>query len=331
MKKGNAYRRRRKAKPQKKTSTRDLAKKALKKVNEMEGEEEHKWYDQHRNLTRMRSITGWATSSTFPLTNILPLQSANQTSAVGSYNKRIGAKIHVSGVYLNIQYSWPAITDSTIQRYPPFARIKYALVLQKKSLQATTGSDSTGTVVNPVPYEVYQNNDSLPISVAEDMPLSTMVFKSMKNGHNYRVLAEGDFTLSAPVATNVAIGELSQPGQVGNALSQVTTLGETYSNMAGVAPPDTKPTQFSAPVAKMIKIRVHPNCNTRYRPVLTGETDLTDYVQPLSNGLYFMTWTDSAGTLNRWQPPNSNPQQPADWVYQNSVYWINARTRFTDA
>lgn len=325
-KKGNAYRRRRKAKPQKKTSTRDLAKKALKKVNEIEGEEEHKWYDQHRNLTRMRSITGWAAATTMPLTNILPLQSATASSAVGSYNKRIGAKIHVSGVYLNIQYSWPAITDSTIQRYPPFARIKYALVLQKKSLQATTGSTSTAAVVNPVPYEVYQNNDSMPIQVAEDMPLSTMIFKSMKNGHNYRVLAEGDFTLSAPVATNLDIGELSQPGTVGQPLSQVTTLGETYSCTAGGAPPHTKPSQFSAPAAKVVKIRVHPNCNTRYRPVITGETDLTDYVQPLSNGLYFMTWTDSAGTLNRWQTPQQSP-----WVYQNPVYWINARTRFTDA
>lgn len=327
MKKGNAYRRRRKAKPQKDKSTRDLAKEALQKVNEMEGEEEHKWFDQHRNLTRMRSITGWASSSTFPLSNIQPLQSTTTTSAVGSYNKRIGAKIHISGVYLNIQYSWPQITDSTIQRYPPFARIKYALVLQKKSLQATTGSTSTASVVNPVPYEVYQNNDSVPIGVAEDSPLSTMLFKSMKNGHNYRVLAEGDFTLSAPAATNIAVGELSQPGTVGQPLSQVTTLGETYSNMAGDAPPNTKPTQFSAPAAKMVKIRVHPNCNTRYRPVLTGETDLTDYVQPLSNGLYFMTWTDSAGALNRWQQPTTT----TPWVYENPVYWINARTRFTDA
>ena len=326
MKKGNAYRRRRKAKPQKNQSTRDLAKKALKKVNEMEGEEEHKWFDQFRNLTRMRSITGYATNTTFPLTNIQPLQSTTTTSAVGSFNKRIGAKIHVSGVYLNIQYSWPAITDSSIQRYPPFARIKYALVMQKKSAQATTGSTSTTAVVNPVPYDVYQNNDSLPISVAEDMPLATMLFKSMRNGHNYRVLAEGDFTLSAPVATNIAVGELSQPGTVGQPLSQVTTLGEVYSNMAGVVPPDTKPTQFSQPAAKVIKIRVHPNCNTRFRPVLTGETDLTDYVQPLSNGMYFMTWTDTAGTLSRFQAPAQSP-----WVYQNPVYWINARTRFTDA
>lgn len=326
MKKGNAYRRRRKAKPQKNQSTRDLAKKALKKVNEIEGEEEHKWFDQYRNLTRMRSITGWAAASTFPLTNIQPLQSTTTTSAVGSFNKRIGAKIHVSGVYLNVQYSWPAITDSSIQRYPPFARIKYALVMQKKSTQATTGSTGTTAIVNPVPYDVYQNNDSLPISVAEDMPLATMLFKSMRNGHNYRVLAEGDFTLSAPVATNVAVGELSQPGTVGQPLSQVTTLGEVYSNMAGVAPPDTKPTQFSAPCAKVIKIRVHPNCNTRYRPVLTGETDLTDFVQPLSNGMYFMTWTDTAGTLSRFQAPTPGP-----WVYQNPVYWINARTRFTDA
>lgn len=326
MKKGNGYRRRRKAKPQKKTSTRDLAKKALKKVNEIEGEEEHKWLDQNRDLTRMRSIANWADTATMPLSNINPLQLTTISSAIGSFNKRIGAKVHLSGVYLNVQYSWPAITDSTQQRYPPFARIKYALVLQKKSVQAVAGSDSTAGVVNPVPAEVYQNQEALPITDSEDMPLSTMVFKSMRNGHNYRVLAEGDFTLSAPVATNIEVGELAQPGTVGQPLSQVTTLGETYSNMAESAPPYTKPTQFSAPVAKTIKIRVHPNCNTRYRPTPTGTTDLTDYVQPLSNGIYFMTWTDQSGSLARFQPPNQ-----ATWVYQTPCYWVNARTRFTDA
>lgn len=328
MKKGNAYRRRRKAKPQKKTSTRDLAKKALKKVNEIEGEEEHKWLDQQRTLTRMRSLANWASTSTMPLSNILPLQSAAGNAAVGSFNKRVGAKIHISGVYLNIQYSWPTIMDSSLQRYPPFARIKYALVLQKKSLQAVTGSAPSAAVPlsNPVPAEVYQNQDAMPITDAASMPLSTMVFKSMRNGHNYRVLAEGDFTLSAPVASNIDVGELAQPGTVGQPLSQVTTLGETYSNMAISAPPYTKPTQFSAPVAKTIKIRVHPNCNTHYRPILTGATDLSDYAQPLSNGLYFLTWTDTAGVLNRFQPP-----QDATWVYQNPVYWVNARTRFTDA
>ena len=327
MKKGNGYRRRRKAKPQKKTSTRDLAKKALRKVNEIEGEEEHKWLDSFRDLTRMRSLANWTDTATMPLSNIGPLQTGAGGTSIASFNKRIGAKVHLSGVYLNVQYSWPAITDSSQQRYPPFARIKYALVLQKKSLQGVLGSDSTTPVVPPVPAEVYQNQDALPITDDEDMPLSTMVFKSMRNGYNYRVLAEGDFTLSAPVATNIAVGELAQPGTVGQPLSQVTTLGETYSNMAEASPPDTKPTQFSAPVAKVIKIRVHPNCNTRYRPAISGITTVDpDYFQPLSNGVYFMTWTDQSGAIARFQPPAT-----ATWVYQTPCYWINARTRFTDA
>lgn len=327
MRKGNAYRKRRGRKPQKKMSTRELAKRALRKANELEGEEETKWLDLYRSNIRMRAIDQWTSTTTMPLTDIYPLfQSSSAATAISSYKRRLGAAVHISGVYLNLQFSWPTITNSLNQRYPPFARIKYAVVLQKKNELAVAGGDSLAAAEAPVPQDVYQNNSVVQFDTDDAMPIACQLFKSMKNGHNYRVLAEGDFTLSAPVCTNTEIGELAQPGTVGQPLSQVTTLGDVYNAHSENVAPHVIPNQYSTVTAKTVKIRLHPNCTTRFMPAEDGETVDINLTTPLQNGIYFMTWTDMSGPDARFVPPTG-----ATWVYQNPVYWVNSRTRFKDS
>jgi len=327
MRKGNGYRRRSKRKPNKKLTTRELAERALRKAQENDAEEETKWLDQTRTNERIRAFDNWTSTTTMNLTPIYPLfNSSTAASAISSYKRRVGAAVHISGIYLNCQWSWPTIQNSLNQRYPPFARVKYAVVMQKKNELAVAGGISTAAAVAPVPEDVYQNSDVIQYDVDNSLPLSCLNFKSMRNGHNYRVLAEGDFTLSAPVCTNTEIGALAQPGTVGQPLSQVTTLGDTFNAHSENVAPHVIPNQFSTVTVKTVKIRLHPNCTTRFMPAEDGETVDINLTTALKNGIYFMTWSDMSGPDARFVPPSG-----ASWVYQNPIYWVNARTRFKDA
>lgn len=330
--KGNKYRHKKK-KTLKKTKTRDIALRALKKVKEQESEEETKWFDFNRANARMRSYTGYASTTSINCTAIRPIGQGATPSALETYNRRIGAKIHISGVYLNIQYSWPTITDSSLQRYPPFACIKYALVLQKKNQLAVEGGDITTSPDMPYPEDVYQRAQAVGISTPEEQPLSIMLFKNMNNGHNYRVLAEGELVLPGPVVNNNDVGSMYMEP----AATTPYTLGECPHSLAPAATPDTQISQYSQNAVRNIKIRVNPNVKTRYVNIEQPEDAASNSaIRPVENGIYFMTWTDQAGAADaRWQPPASTPGPPptpaATYVYQNPVCWVNMRTRFTDA
>ena len=330
--KGNKYRHKKK-KTLKKTKTRDIALRALKKVNEQESEEETKWFDFNRANSRMRSYSGYASSTSINCTAIRPIGQGATPSALETFNRRIGAKIHISGVYLNIQYSWPTITDSSIQRYPPFACIKYVLVLQKKSQLGVAGGDVNISPNAPIPQDVYQRAQAVDIATPEEQPLSIMLFKNMNNGHNYRVLAEGELVLPGPVVNNNDVGSMYMEP----AATQPYTLGECPHSLAPAASPDTQISQYSQNAVRNIKIRVNPNVKARYVNIDQPEDAASNSaIRPVENGIYFMTWTDQAGAADaRWQPPGSTvgppPTPAATYTYQEPVYWVNLRTRFTDA
>ena len=318
-------RRKHKKKTLKSTSTRDIAKRALKKIKEQEGKVDHKWIDFAVAGQRLRNYIGYQEASTISLTNIAPLtNTATTNTMIASYNKRIGAKIHISGCYLNVQFSWPTIQSSSAQRYPPFACIKYALVRQRKSELGVEGGDPTTAVTKPVPEDVYQQLNPSLYTTALSQPITCMLFKNMQNGHNYDVLAEGTVVLPGPVVNNTHPGELiMQPAATAN-----YTLGECANNISETAAPDTKISQFSNNVVRNIEIRVNPNITTRYKPVADG-TVLSDlYDEALQNGLYFMAWSDMANlttSLARFQPPTG-----AAYIYEGPLMWVNARLRFTD-
>lgn len=319
---GYGYRNRKKSKPLKKTSTRDIAKRALRKAKEQESEEETKWLDQHWVQLRLRLYNQVVSSSIINLTDIRDL-AATTTAAPGetaifSYGTRQGAKIHISGVYVNAQFYWPVIEDSSLQRYPPFAEVQWCVVKQRKSSAAV---DVLTGPTEPLPTDVYQSSTAVPILNAAAQPLGTMLFKSMRNGHNYQVLQEGRFTLPAPLATNIHAGELTQAA-VGASMGEIPNMASETTN------PDTKPTQMSNNVVKRLKIRLHPNCNTRYEPTPQGADPTSNtYTLPLENGIYFMAWTDTGTpTLGRFPLPTG-----ALWTYQGPLCTLNCRTRFTDA
>ena len=323
-------RRNRKSKPLKKTSTRDIAKRALAKAKELDKEAECKWYDQYVDSRRLRLCRDVVPGSVLNLTNIPPLSATTfsgtppaANTVIQSYSKREGAKIHISGVYGNVQFYWPAIQDSSTLRYPPFAEIQWCVVKQKKSPAAVDPVAGGGALLEfPVPSDVYQSDQDIPLATQSAQPLGTMLFKSMRNGHNYKVLAEGRFTLPAPLATNLHAGELVQAA-VG------TSMGEIPNMASETAVPDTKPTQMSNNVVKRIKFRLHPNCKTRYLPTEQGNDtpDSDQYVMPLENGIYFMAWTDTGtSALGRWIRPAG-----ATWNYEGPLMTANFRTRFTDS
>lgn len=324
---GYGYKNRKSKKPLKKTSTRDIAKRALAKAKELDKESECKWYDQFLDTRRLRLCRDVVPGSVINLTNVPPLTAttfsgtppAAQT-VIQSYSKREGAKIHISGVYGNVQFYWPAIQDSSTLRYPPFAEIQWCVVKQKKSPLAVDVTVSSPDF--PIPSDVYQDDDDIPLATQGSQPLGTMLFKSMRNGHNYKVLAEGRFTLPAPLATNINSGELVQAA-VG------TSMGEIPNMASETAAPETKPTQMSNNVVKRVKFRLHPNCKTRYEPTEQGsdEGDTNKYTMPLENGIYFMAWTDTGtSALGRWIRPAG-----ATWNYEGPLMTANFRTRFTDS
>ena len=315
-----------KKKTLKSTSTRDIAKKALKIAKTEQKQEEHKWKDFTIEGQRLRNYVGYTSSATMSLTEIGPLFNPSAAATmISSYNKRLGAKIHISGVYLNVQFSWPTIQSSSAQRYPPFACIKYALVRQKKSELAVEGGNPALSAVPPIPGNVYQLLNAASYTSAVSQPITCMLFKNMQNGHNYDVLAEGTVILPGPVVNCTAPGELTmQPSSTTNYV-----LGECANNLSASAAPDTTISQFSNNVVRNVEIRVNPNVNARYKPTADGVAQSNIYEQALENGIYFMAWTDQANlatSLARFQPPAAAP-----YIYEGPLMWVNARIRFTDA
>ena len=326
-----------KKKPLKKMSAKKLALKAVRAVNKMDKEEETKWVDTTFTLNIggapafCEPFTSTTTAnSVLPLTLVEPRQSMNIStlpapppSTINTSNYRDGAKIYVSGLYLKAQFYWPQIRDTTSQRYPPYANITWAIVREIKSASAI---DPYSSPLYPSPKEVWQIPDQFTPTTTlwtqEQAPLSSLLFRNMNNGHNYKILRKGNFCLAAPVMTQQgAATTLPANAAMSSYGSNPTQLTQTL------------PHQFSNNSVKTLNIKMHPKLRVRYQQ-LPEQSDaqgagLSDkYVVPLENGLYFMFWCDvgSNNTDSRFYS-----QSLGTYTIVRPQLIMNERLRFKDA
>lgn len=324
-----------KKKPLKRMGAKKLAIKALRAVNKIEADEETKWFDQSDGASAATFLycepftSTTSTNSVIPLTDIQPRQSVNTTTGAGlptinTSNYRDGARIYLSGVYIKMQFFWAQIRDATLERYPPYANISWAIVRQLKNISAIEPYTVTQM---PTPKDVWQDpaavgNPTPAVWNQAQAPLASLLFKNMNNGHNYKVLRKGTFCLAAPTMT--------QQGP-----RSVTTLpGAVTESSFGTRPTaavnQTLAHQYSNNSVKTVSVKLHPKLKCRYRQLPEQVNDQTvvtnEEVTPLENGLYLMFWSDSgsANADSRWYSTS------AAYTYVNPSLIVNTRIRFKD-
>lgn len=321
----------RRPKPLKKMSTRKIALKTHRAVQKIEADEETKWMDQGHGTDAASPLniepftTTDQNNSVIPLTDIQPRQSVNTALGPGlptinTSNYRDGARCYISGVYLKAQFFFPQATDTTTQRYPPFANISWAVVKQLKNNSAV---DPYTPTTLPSPNKVWQDPTAVgtaspPLWNQSQAPLASLLFKNMNNGHNYKVLRSGSFCLAAPVMCQQSVA---------------TTTGGNFSSFGSVPsfPRDMLPHQFSNNSCKTINIKLHPKTKVRFRQLpenVAQQTAVTNEEKtPLENGLYFMYWSDVGGS-NLDSRFYSN--DPAQYAIVQPRLVLNTRIRWKD-
>ena len=314
-------------------SAKKLALKAVRAVNKMDKEEETKWVDSTFtvNLSGAPALCEPFTSTTsgnsvLPLTLVEPMQSnsspATQQRTINSSNYREGAKIYLSGLYLKAQFYWPQIRDSTSERYPPYANISWAIVREVKNNASVAPYSPT---VYPTPLDVWQVPSEFvpsapPLWNQQEAPLSSLLFRNMNNGHNYKILRKGNFCLAAPVMTQQG------PAQVTPGNGIMSSYGTNATQLT-----QTLPHQFSNNSVKTLNIKLHPKLRVRYRQLPELSADQTAVTQeqivPLENGIYFMFWCD-VGRNNA--DSRFYSQAPATYSIVQPQLILNERLRFKD-
>jgi len=321
-----------KKKPLKKLSTRKIALKTHKAVQKMEADEETKWHDLTATLNSGGALADClpftqttGANSVIPLTQIQPCQvyqnAGTATTTINTSNYRDGARIYLSGVYVKAQFFWPQIRDSTSVRYPPFANVSWAVVREVKNNAAV---DPYSTALWPVPSDVWQVpgqfNTALTQWDQNTAPLSSLLFKNMNNGHNFKILRKGSFCLAAPTMCQQG------PAATLPATAVMSSFGTNPTQLT-----QTLPHQFSNNSVKTITVKIHPKVKCRYRQLpedITGNSAVTtDQIIPLENGLYFMFWSDVG-------PGNGSSrfysQSTATYDIQAPRVILNSRVRFKD-
>jgi len=330
---GKRYRK----KPLKRLSAKKIALKNHKAISKMEADEETKWVDNAQTV----NISGapadclpftetTSGNSVYPLTLIEPRQSLNTALGAGiptinTSNFRDGARVYLSGVYIKAQFFWPQIRDTTTARYPPFANISWAVVRELKNNAAV---DPYTPALYPKPLDVWQVPGQFTQTLSQwnqqQAPLSSLLFKNMNNGHNFKVLRKGSFCLAAP--TMVQQGPANIFSTVAENSSVMSSYGSNPNQLT-----QTLPHQFSNNSCKTISVKMHPKIKTRYRQLpeqAAAQTAVTnEQLVPLENGLYFMYWSD-VGQSNGASRFYS--QSPATYDIIPPRVVINSRVRFKD-
>lgn len=327
-----AIRKRKKRKPLYKQSAKKLALANHRALQKMEGEDEHKWIDESVSAARLLCFPESNTQSVVCLNEIQPMNvnaaGAATEAMINSANRRQGAEVYISGVYINLQAYWPA-SLLTSQFYPPFATINWVVVRQKVNQGGVTANlpDSqeallTDVFVNPLAGESTTLPASNPQFSPAQAPLGNLVFQNMNNGKNYHILDRGSFILPAPTQVNGNAG-YTVPATTGGNQPTYNVPAGAYKNSGATLATSH---QFSGNTCKTVKIRLHPKCKTRYFQSANNVGLLQQNVRPIKNGIYLMYWTDSIGVSSRWSGPSGwvgatfvGPQLTANW-----------RTRFTD-
>ncbi|HHZ97203.1 MAG TPA: hypothetical protein EYN67_17030 [Flavobacteriales bacterium] len=312
-----------------------LALKAMRAVNKIEADEETKWLDIAYDVNGaggaplcLPFTSTDQSTSVHHLTPIQPRQSVNTTLGAGlptinTSNYRDGARVYLSGVYLKAQFYWPQIRDTTTFRYPPFANISWMVVRQIKNNSAI---DPYTPTVFPDPKDILQVPDQFSQTLVpwtqDEAPLSSLLFRNMNNGHNYKILRRGTFMLAAPTMC-----------QQGPAVNTANLSQSSYGSITGPAGPNnqTLPHQFSNNACKTISVKLHPKLKVRYRQLpenVNEQTAVTnEQVVPLENGLYFMFWSD-VGSHNGDSRFYSWDQATYDIITPR--VFLNSRVRFKD-
>ncbi len=322
----------RRPKPLKKMSTRKIALKTHRAVQKIEADEETKWMDQGHGtaagdpLNVQPFTSADQNNSVIPLTDIQPRQnrgqSLNLTRTINTSNYRDGARVYISGVYLKAQFFFPQATDTSTQRYPPFANISWAVIKQLKNNSAV---DPYTPTTWPRPNQVWQDptavgNPTPGLWTQNEAPLASLLFKNMNNGHNYKVLRSGQFCLAAPVMC-----------QQGNASTlPATAVMSSFGHNPSQGRQDL-PHQFSNNSCKTLNIKLHPKTKVRFRQLPENASDqqpvTNEELTPLENGLYFMYWSD-VGDSNQDSRFYSNDPTVYEIVQPRLV--LNTRIRFKD-
>lgn len=327
-----APRKRKKGKPLYKQSAKKLALANRKAIQKMESEEEHKWIDESESGVRLVCFPESNTQSVVCLNSIEPLNvdvtGTGTETMINSVNRRAGAEVYISGIYLNMQIYWPGGLSQS-QYYPPFATINWVVVRQKVNSGGVTANlpDSqeallTDVFVNPLADESTTLPGSNPAFSLQNAPLGNLVFQNMNNGKNYVILDRGSFILPSPTQVS-QYPAVSGPVVVPAGSQYVATTASTFKD-TGLN--HYVPHQFSGNACKTIKVRLHPKCKTRYFQVENNEETGPANIRPIKNGIYLMYWTDSVGTSSRWPVP---PVTPAG-TYVGPQITANWRIRFTD-
>jgi len=295
----------------------------------METEEETKWLDTLYFGTMTPYPQATNVNACFELTRVLPLATnvtaAPTTSqAIVSYDKRVGRKIHVSGLYINLQVYWPSFRGGA-SKYPPFATYHYIVVRQKVNSSAVDGG--TAVPLEPAPNDVMQ--DDLIITTTQTAPASCLLFKNMKNAHNYVILARGSGVLPAPIANFSQPYDATVP-PAAPATNAVWQNNTTTLPTAGAGADYGAAHQYSGNTVKNHRIRLNPNTNVLYKPNqdLTDLPAADDLTIPLQNGIYLMFWSDQGTQVqtSRFQPPAAGL-----WTWVSPLVIANCRLRFKDA
>lgn len=334
-----------KKKPQYKKSNKDRIKELERKMAKDEKQEETKFWDEARpaeELYALRDISGTQAAS-WNLTAVGMLTQAGgggaQGNVVVSASRREGRKIYLSGAYLKLQFYWPSIANTVLQRYPPFAHIRWAVVREKVNNAAT---DMDALPRMPAANDVYDVTTILgtggtAVSEQNAAILSCMPFKSMHNGKNYVVLREGRTLLPGPVANYIGDGQQTTP-PTGNGI-----LGNNMASAGASASPPLnlghKFSQFANNTVKFVELEIHPKTTTLFRPQLAASdeayVELTDLQRrtPVKNGIYLIMWTDvgdyAAPGLNQGGSRFGRPT--GAFQYVKPLACINYRLRFKDA
>lgn len=331
-----------KKKPQYKKSNKDRIKELERKVAKDEKEEETKFWDEAlpaEELYALRDVSGTQAAS-YNLTAVGMMGLIANPSRIISSTKREGRKIYVSGAYLKLQFYWPNIANTVLQRYPPFAHIRWAVVREKVNNAAT---DMDAVPRMPSANDVYDvttilgSGGGTAVSEQNSAILSCVPFKSMHNGKNYVVLREGRTLLPGPVANYIGDGQQTTP-PTGNGI-----LGNNMASAGASASPPLnlghKFSQFANNTVKFVELEMHPKTTVLFRPQLAAQdeayVDLTDIQRrtPLKNGMYLIMWTDvgdyAAPGLNQGGTRFGRPT--GAFQYVKPLACINYRLRFKDA
>lgn len=316
----------RKPKPLKKHSAKELALKNARKLERMKSEVDTKWKDTSLILTGMNCFPETLPTDSFCLNPVTPLGVKNTSTSdqfLNTSNRRIGNKIYISGLYLKLQAYWNTQGEaSTVQRYPPYCHINWAVVRQKNAVQGVEANINDLAI--PSPLDVWQNPAQTDDVITEDPDqslaggggaLNNLLFQNMNNSKNYVIMKKGCIYLPGPANVNTAPAETPTDDQI------------TTFTPASLANAETR--AFSGSLAKTWSVNLHPKCTTQFfQADLDGVDSLTNQInlsKPIKNAIYFMAWVDVGGASSRFRPPAGS-----GYVYTLPELTYNCRCRFRD-